>query len=243
MNEQSITSEDSNFLRRVIQDEGWCVTPPMIEPERLDALSSALDAIPVDGKRGGIRNLLDVPLVRELATCRAVRELAETALGSGCFAVRGLFFDKTPGANWKVAWHQDLTIAVNERIEAPGYGSWSEKAGVVHVQPPDEVLEQMVAIRVHLDRCGAENGPIRVLPGSHRLGKLDAGRIQEIRGRIVPVECQVARGGILAFRPLLLHASSPASRPERRRVVHLEFAACRLSEGLSWRWKHAETRR
>jgi hypothetical protein len=219
-----------------IRDSGWSVTLPIIESERLDALSAALDAIPGDGKRGGIRNLLDIPQVRDLAVCPSVRGLAEAVLGRDCVAVRGLFFDKTPGANWKVTWHQDLTIAVNERIALPGYGPWSEKAGVVHVQPPDVILERMLAIRVHLDPCGDENGPVRVLPGTHRSGKLDPDQINAYRERIKPVDCVVERGGILAFHPLLLHSSSPASRPERRRVVHLEFAPFRLNAGLSWRW-------
>lgn len=229
-------SDLTGFLE-TIRDEGYFVTLPVIEPERLDALSAALDDLPVDGRRGGIRNLLDLAVVRELCASRPVRSLAEAILGGECAAVRGLFFDKTPGANWKVPWHQDRTIAVSERVETAGYGAWSDKAGVVHVQPPDEVLERMVAIRVHLDPCGAENGPLRVIPGSHRLGKLDSDQIAASRARSEPVECVVERGGILAFRPLLLHASSPATRPERRRVIHLEFTSDRLPEGLSWRWR------
>jgi hypothetical protein len=233
--DQSI-SPDLSELATTIRREGWFTTLPIIEYERLDVLSAALATIEVEGRRGGIRNLLDVPIVHELALSPPLRSMAEAVLGNGCVAVRGLFFDKTPEANWKVAWHQDVTIAVKEKIEAPGYGPWSEKAGVVHVQPPAEVLEHMVAIRVHLDPCGPENGPVRVLPGSHRSGKLDPGQIAEMRERIKPAECLVERGGILAFRPLLLHASSPALRPERRRIVHLEFASRRLPGGLSWRW-------
>jgi hypothetical protein len=235
MDDQPISPELSERIT-AIQREGWFTTPPMIEPERLEALSAALDAIEVEGKWGGIRNLLDIPLVRDLASFRPLRSMAEAVLGSGCIAVRGLCFDKTPDVNWKVPWHQDVTIAVTEKIDAPGYGPWSRKAGVVHVQPPAEVLEQMVAIRVHLDPCGAENGPVRVLPGSHRSGKLDPGQIAAMRERIAPVDCLVERGGILAFHPLLLHASSPALMPERRRVVHLEFATQGLLHGPSWRW-------
>src|SRR5262245_7189469 len=85
----------------------------------------------------------------------------EPILGPGAFVVRGLFFDKTPRANWKVSWHQDLTIAVRVRIEAPGFGPWSLKAGVVHVQPPAEILERMATVRLHLDDCSESNGPLR----------------------------------------------------------------------------------
>lgn len=228
----AIVQEFSTMLR----DAGWSTTGPRIDSGRIDGLSAAIDAISAEGNRGGIRNLLELSPVRELAKCSPVRGLAEAVLGRDCVAVRGLFFDKTPGANWKVAWHQDLTIAVTERIELTGYGPWSEKAGVLHVQPPAVILERMLAIRVHLDPCGDENGPVRVLPGTHRSGKLDPNQINAYRERIEPVECLVDRGGILAFHPLLLHSSSPASRPERRRVIHLEFASCRLPDGLSWRW-------
>jgi ectoine hydroxylase-related dioxygenase (phytanoyl-CoA dioxygenase family) len=163
-----------------------------------------------------------------------VREIAESVLGQSCFAVRGILFDKTPGANWKVAWHQDLTIAVKERRDVAGYDGWSVKQGITHVQPPVQVLEKMLAVRVHLDDCGVANGPVRVVSGSHRRGRLTPGQIDEMKATREPTDCIVERGGILAFRPLTLHASSPARTPAHRRVVHLEFASTPLHGGLEW---------
>jgi ectoine hydroxylase-related dioxygenase (phytanoyl-CoA dioxygenase family) len=81
--------------------------------------------------------------------------------------VRAIFFDKSSGSNWLVPWHQDLTIAVASKCEAPGFGPWSVKDGIPHVQPPDELLKQMIALRLHLDDCDASNGALRVIPGSH----------------------------------------------------------------------------
>jgi ectoine hydroxylase-related dioxygenase (phytanoyl-CoA dioxygenase family) len=188
------------------------------------------------GGRGGMRNLLDMPGVQSVARSAAVRRVAQAVLGDGCVAVRGIFFDKAPTKNWKVPWHQDLTIAVCEARQVPGFGPWSEKAGVPHVHAPVEILERMLAVRLQLDDCGPENGPIRVLPGSHLAGKLRPAQIEEFRTRVLPVECVAPRGSILAFRPLLLHASSPATRPAHRRVVHLEFAVGPLPDGLQWRW-------
>jgi len=158
----------------------------------------------------------------------------EEVLGPGAFAVRGILFDKTPDANWKVPWHQDLSIAVKEQIEVSGFGPWSLKAGVVHVQPPTGVLESMLAVRLHLDDCGPANGPLRVLSGTHRFGRLEAGSIERLRGEFNEVTCPVASGGALLMRPLILHASSAAKEPGRRRVVHLEFAAAELPGGLEW---------
>jgi ectoine hydroxylase-related dioxygenase (phytanoyl-CoA dioxygenase family) len=93
----------------------------------------------------------------------------------------------------------------------------------------------MITIRLHLDDCGAENGPVQVIPGSHAHGRLRAGEIERLRAERAPVPTCIARGGALVMRPLLLHASSPATSPAHRRVVHLDFAAAALPGGLEWR--------
>jgi ectoine hydroxylase-related dioxygenase (phytanoyl-CoA dioxygenase family) len=131
-------------------------------------------------------------------------------------------------------WHQDLTIAVRERRCAVGFGAWSEKQGVVHVQPPISVLERMLAMRVHLDECPAESGPLRVLPGSHREGRLDAAAIERWKTQVSEIQCVAGKGDMILMRPLLLHASSTARAANRRRVLHLEFAADDLPCDLDW---------
>lgn len=224
---------DERFLRDLHED-GVALIPGVIDDSEADRLIEALGETPP-----ALRNLMEaVPEIAALARSEAVRRLAEAVLGPGCFAVRGLFFDKTPGANWKVAWHQDLTIAVRARRDVAGFGPWSEKAGVAHVQPPAGLLARMLTLRLHLDACGPENGPLRVVPGSHAAGRLDAEGIAEWRGRHAERVLAVGRGGAVAMRPLVLHASSPSERPRHRRVVHLEFAAEELPGGLEWhgRW-------
>ncbi len=160
--------------------------------------------------------------------------MVEAILGDGCFPVRGIFFDKVPDANWKVPWHQDLTIAVQERINVIGFGPWSTKAGVLHVQPPVSVLETMVSIRIHLDPCGESNGALRVIPGSHRNGRIPESQISLIRQTRRDHVCEVGQGGALLMRPLLLHASSPSSVPGHRRVIHIDYAADALPDGVKW---------
>ena len=216
--------------------DGWVVTPPVIHAGETDRLREALEpALVAAGERGGIRNLLGYhEVVRDLASDGPVREAAAAILGPDCGAVRAILFDKTPTTNWKVVCHQDLTIAVAAGCAAPGYGPWSRKDGVIHVQPPVSVLEQMVAVRLHLDRCTAENGPVRVISGSHRAGKLPPEAIDEWRSRVPATECLVELGGLLIIRPLLLHASSKATAPRRRRVLHIEFGPPQLAEGLRW---------
>jgi ectoine hydroxylase-related dioxygenase (phytanoyl-CoA dioxygenase family) len=157
----------------------------------------------------------------------------ETILGPECFAVRGIFFNKTRTSNWKVAWHQDLTIAVRERKNVEGFGPWTMKAGVLHVQPPCEVMAGMLAIRLHMDESGCDNGPLRVIAGSHSAGRLSGERISTW-SKEESVTCTVPRGGALVMRPLLLHASSASAITKSRRVIHLEFAAAELPQGLNW---------
>jgi ectoine hydroxylase-related dioxygenase (phytanoyl-CoA dioxygenase family) len=224
-----------------LEENGYAIVPDLIGRAEVERLLQALDA--AGGAEGArrresvyaIRNLLDaVPEVRALAESPAVRALVEPVLGTSAFPVRGILFDKTPDANWKVAWHQDLAIAVRERRETPGFGPWSEKAGVTHVQPPAAVLERMLTVRVHLDDCGPENGPVHVIPGSHRHGRLDADATARWRETAAAVPTCTGAGGALLMRPLLLHASSPSTTPAHRRVVHIEYAADDLPGGLEW---------
>jgi ectoine hydroxylase-related dioxygenase (phytanoyl-CoA dioxygenase family) len=225
--------------------DGFLIIPGVLGPAESRALTDAFEAAvaaetPGQARRAGsvygLRNVLsDVPKARHVAASPAVRALVEPVLGRDCFAVRGILFDKTPDANWKVIWHQDMSIAVRARHDVPGWGPWSEKAGVPHVQPPACVLERMLAVRLHLDPCGPENGPLRVLPGTHTLGRLSPAEISRLRAERDGVICAVEQGGALLMRPLLLHASSAAQLPERRRVLHIEYAAADpLPGGLEW---------
>jgi ectoine hydroxylase-related dioxygenase (phytanoyl-CoA dioxygenase family) len=175
------------------------------------------------------------PGVRAYAQSSEALSLVEPVLGPGCFAVRGTLFDKTPDARWKVAWHQDLSIAVRERRDVEGFGPWSLKAGVWHVQPPARVLETMLALRLHLDACDESSGALRVVPGSHARGRLSREEIERCLGAARPVTCAAPRGGALLMRPLLLHSSPTPRVVSRRRVIHLEYAAAALPGGLEWR--------
>jgi ectoine hydroxylase-related dioxygenase (phytanoyl-CoA dioxygenase family) len=159
-----------------------------------------------------------------------------SVLGDNCFAVRGILFNKTEEANWKVAWHQDCVIAVAARREIPGRGLWSIKAGVHHVRPTTDVISRMLAVRIHLDDCSADNGALRVVPGSHKYGFLSDSRIQQFP-KTTAVTCVAKRGDAILMRPLLLHSSSSARIPSSRRVVHLEFTADELPSGVEWRYR------
>lgn len=211
-----------------VEKNGFALVPTCLSGEVVEQLCSCLS-----NTTFAVRNLLAVPIVRELAASAPVRVLAESVLGKNCIAVKGTFFNKTQEANWKVVWHQDLTIMVRERREVPGFGPWTIKAGINHVQPPAEILNHILAIRLHLDESGLDNGPLRVIPGSHKQGRLSSEKVAGAQ-KEAAVVCTVPRGGALLMRPLLLHASSTCVSPKPRRVIHLEFAATALPDGLQW---------
>jgi ectoine hydroxylase-related dioxygenase (phytanoyl-CoA dioxygenase family) len=218
---------------------GFVVLPRILEESLIQHLIDAIENSPLTPHQRrestyARRNLLSIPAVQSVAAQPAILTLVENVLGRGCRAVRAIFFDKTPQANWTVPWHQDLSIAVKERADLRGYGPWSIKAGIVHVQPPRDVLDRMLTIRLHLDSCGSENGPLKVIPGSHAHGALPADEIARRTQTGHVTECAVPRGGALLMRPLLLHASSPAFSPSHRRVVHIEFCNADLPAPLAW---------
>jgi ectoine hydroxylase-related dioxygenase (phytanoyl-CoA dioxygenase family) len=218
--------------------DGFAIYRPSIDHAALDHIVDALEEARSQtrtGRHAGFRDVFAVPALAALAENAEFPRLASALLGKEAFIVRALFFDKTAEANWKVAWHQDLTICVHERMNVAGFGPWSLKEGVPHVQPPVEILEWMVTLRLHLDDCDQSNGALRVLPGSHLGGKLGAAAIESWRALTTERVCAAARGEILAMRPLLLHASSTASEPRHRRVLHLDFAGEELPDGLRWR--------
>ena len=215
--------------------DGFAVVEGVLSAAQTDVLLRFVEEHAKAGQgRGGVSNLLRHVEMQELATSDAVRKLVQKALGLNARPVRGILFDKSADANWKVPWHQDVTIAVSGRTDAAGYGAWSTKEGVLHVQPPHSVLERMISVRIHLDDCAEENGALRVLPGSHVHGKLSAeetSRWVEHGGAVV---CPVRRGGVLMMRPLLLHASSAASVAGHRRVLHFDFAVGGLAADMGW---------
>jgi len=233
---------DSPVIVDSINQSGFAILPAVVDPSTLLDLTKALERLPEsdavrlkDKKLFAIRNLLEVvPLTRLLAESETLMLIARNVLGAKAKLVRALFFDKPPQANWKVAWHQDLTIAVDKRIDLEGFGPWTKKAGVTHVQPPIAVLEGMLALRVHLDDCHVGNGALKVMVGSHTRGRLSPEAISECIKQNPPAVCEVPRGGILLMRPLLLHSSSVSAGTSHRRVIHFEFSPNELPEGLSW---------
>ena len=225
-----------------LDTDGFSIQRNVLTAGQIQELTSGIDRVRFSpsgrlrhGELFGMRNLLrTLPSVRGLARSKPLRSLVTPVLGRRAVAVRGLFFDKTRAANWRLGWHQDKAIAVRRRVESPGYGPWSSKAGVPHVFPPASVLARMLTVRIHLDACDANNGALRVIPGTHDtpgLSERDFARLAESRGIRV---CDVEAGDAVVMRPLLAHSSNKAERPAHRRVIHIEYADGPLSPPLEW---------
>ena len=185
---------------------------------------------------GAGSRVFDLPQeLRDLIGPRgAMGAFAARLAGRPNLPVRVLFFDKTVESNWAVPWHQDRTIAVKARVEFGGFGPWSIKDGIVHVEPPVSVLDSMLTLRLFIDDCGEDNGPLEVAIGSHRLGRVPGADVADIvrRSAIFP---GVGRAGdVLAMRALAIHASRRAKSPTHRRVLHVDYAAIDLPPPLEW---------
>jgi hypothetical protein len=217
-------------MHHEIEQHGFSVVSRVIDAAEQRGLLSSLGPVSGPGRRG----LLARPTVLALARSARLLDLVCPHLASEPFPVRAMYFDKSPEANWLVSWHQDLTLALRARAEVPGFGPWSTKDGIPHVQPPVEFLEQMLTVRLHLDDADESNGALRVLPGSHRLGRLSSERINELRTRLPEFLCAVSAGDALLMRPLLLHASGRSKSARHRRVLHIEYAAFTLPHDLKW---------
>ncbi len=238
---------DRSFVDAVERD-GFAILPDALDPDLATSLTRAVSSF-TGGRRDegvyrrgdlyAIRNLFDlIPETRAVLRARTLREAVTAVLGPEAFCVRSLFLDKTPRANWKVPWHQDSTIVVKERVETVGFGPWTRKAGLQHVVAPPGTLSAMLVVRMHVDDCDQSTGGMRVVRGSHAYGKLPEDSIGQFTGFDVTA-CAVARRGLLAMRPLLLHASSPATMPGSRRVIQLDFCARNLPVPLEWRERHS----
>jgi len=184
--------------------------------------------------KAGARHLLRLPAVGSLATDPRMLALAAQFLGPQAVPFKATLFDKSFGANWLVPWHQDTALPLRHRVESAGWGPWSTKDGVLYAHAPAWALEQIVALRVSLDDSAPDNGPLRVLPDTHRGGVLSDVQVGRLASELPPVTCSAAAGSVIVMRPLTVHASSKAESGRPRRVLHIEYATSRdLGAGIA----------
>ncbi len=216
-----------------VEQRGFAVLPEVLTRSEIARLDESLACNPLPRARAGMRHALRHPDVLAIASDSRLRAVAKEVLACEPFPFRATLFDKSPISNWLVVWHQDTALPLRERRELPEWGPWSVKDGVIYAHAPDTALSRVVALRLHLDDSTSENGPLRVLPGTHTMGVLTDDTIHGLSTQVTAVDCLVARGGILVMRPLIVHASSKSRSAMQRRVLHIEYAgSASLADGL-----------
>ena len=175
--------------------------------------------------RAGVRHAMKNATVAQIAHDGRMMHIASAILGDGAIPFRATLFEKLPTSNWLVAWHQDTALPLTERRDSAGWGPWSIKDGIPYAHAPAKALEQVVALRLHLDDSTPENGPLRVLPGTQNRGVLTDDEIHPVAETTSAVDCLMPLGGIVAMRPLVIHASSKSQADTPRRVLHIEYTA------------------
>ena len=203
---------------------GYAIYGKVFQSAEMADVLRALDTGELQRTKAGARHVLSVPGVRELAADARLIAIARQFVGPAPVPFRATLFDKSPSANWLVVWHQDTALPLRQRIDDPEWGPWSTKAGVLYAHAPASALESIIALRVSLDDSTATNGPLRVLPETHRGGVLTEEQIEQLAREIAAIDCVTASGGVVAMRPLTLHASSKSVDDRPRRVLHIEYA-------------------
>lgn len=211
--------------------------------EIIEEVFSSKDLVPINEEfsllessiiGGGLRNAdKKLSSVRSLLSSQTLSTLIQNYLPGHAQLVRAILFVKTQSNNWLVTWHQDKTVSVSQKFESAGWGPWSQKDGVLHVQPPPGVLSHMVSFRVHLNASTEENGCLKLIPNSHSGGLLSQAAISSYP-KEAAINCLAPLGSVLVMRPHVLHASSKATNSNPRRILHLEYSSYKLPAGVHW---------
>jgi len=224
---ESGTAISTDFATR-----GAELFPSVLSEHELQLVEAAASDFSTASAGTRFRDLSSLrPLVAADGT---IGSIAAHVLGNTCQPVRAILFDKNRETNWGLGWHQDRAIAVAARIETDGFDRWTVKDGIPHVEPPFDIIEAMVTLRVHLDDVDENNAPLLIAPGSHRLGRLTEDRLEEVVIACGSLACFASRGDIWANATSIVHASAPAREPGRRRILQIDYSAQNLPAPLSW---------
>jgi ectoine hydroxylase-related dioxygenase (phytanoyl-CoA dioxygenase family) len=228
------------IISEQIEQLGFATVPNIYTEQEIDAILNVIESANSDKETFrkskdlfAIRQFLkEVPAVKSLIFNEKLSQFIENTFGNGFFVVKSIYFDKPQHSNWYVAYHQDLTISVDKKIEIEGFKHWSVKQNQFAVQPPLEILQQNFTIRIHLDDTDEQNGALKVLPKSHLKGiyrpeTIDWKTEKEAFGNVL-------KGGIMLMKPLLLHGSNRTTNNNKRRVIHIEFSNQELPNSLKW---------
>lgn len=204
-----------------------------LSQEKLDLLKQHFKILSLS-RPGARQSQLPQDMLDTITELHEAHDFAKKLIGRKARVVRIIAFDKTPQTNWGVPWHQDRTIAVQEKHQLPDFGPWSRKGTLHHVEPPLWLLDNMVTLRLHIDPCPITNGPLEVLSGTAKLGPISQKDVLQLSNTLPALTCTAESGDILAMHALTIHRSPKAAKPGHRRVLHLEYCGRDLPEPLEW---------
>jgi len=207
-----------------IEGSGFWIEENIFSEVECDHLLENLSGFSGKRRRAGARHLMSHPTIAALALDERLLEIARRALGRNAVPYRATLFEKSISARWLVVWHQDRALPLEAQFNLPDWGPWSLKAGVTYAPAPEWALSRIIALRIHLDNSVEDNGPLRIIAGSHVAGVMSEKEILAYAGARQPLECLIGRGGVLAMRPLLIHSSAKPHSNRPRRVLHIEYA-------------------
>ena len=223
----SDSSGHSMLISNDATAQGFTIIEAVLDGTEVAELARTLESADLDRSRAGARHLMSHPAVSDVAVDPRMVAIAGRFLGETAIPYKATLFDKSPARNWLVAWHQDTALPLCERFEVPEWGPWSIKAAVTYALAPASALAQVVALRLHLDDSRADNGPLRVLPGTHTLGLLTESDIARLTTEVPPWTAPL--------RPVASWScarSSSTRRPRRKAICH--DACCTSSTHGHW---------
>lgn len=223
-----------------LTDNGFAVINNIFSEEEIKNISEVI--LNIDTSKDTFRKsedlfairqfLKEIPEVKDLIFNENLRTIIREIFGENYFVIKSIYFDKPEKSNWYVAYHQDLTISVDKKLQLENFGPWTTKQNQFAVQPPLYILENIYTIRIHLDDTDENNGALKVIPKSHAKGIY---RPETIDWTLeTETMCSIEKGGIMLMKPLLLHGSNRTTNGKKRRVIHIEFSDRELPEQLQW---------
>ncbi len=219
-----------------LSKNGFKIVEGVYSKQEVNDILAVIASSSIENSFGVREFLVDHPKIAKKIFTKNLLEIIKQISPNCDKAIKSIYFDKPPSANWIVNWHQDLTINLRKKKEIAGYKNWRVSGNRVSAQPNQAFLESIFTIRIHLDDCTKENGALRIIKQSHKQGIVE---IKEwINSKNGPERtCEVKQGGILLMKPLTLHASNRTENNKHRRVIHIEFTNQELPAGLVWKEK------
>jgi ectoine hydroxylase-related dioxygenase (phytanoyl-CoA dioxygenase family) len=227
-------------IKNEIESEGYSIFDNVFSDEEIDEL--LLTVANAETNNLSFRKTNDLFAIRQffkevpdsirITFNDNLRSIISNLFGNDYFVVKSIYFDKPEKSNWFVAYHQDLTISVDKKIESQEFGPWTLKQNQFAVQPPLNILQENFTIRIHLDDTNDKNGALKVIPTSHLKGiyRLDSINFDKENEKV----CDIKKGGIMIMKPLLFHASGRTINNHKRRAIHIEFGKSLLPANLKW---------